>query len=307
MSGLSLKTAAGYFLQEPFLKWNPATDTFGDQFIGRLQRTDRFRTIYHKPTRRQKLSFQDTTLTMPASGVIQHYQTGYIYLTSTLIEEEYWKGDQYYESLCALHLTQEPSGGKGTYVSVTTSGTGDNLGAVVLTESAPIYYDLELRTVGEEPGTEEIYTGKLIATFSSNVSPSPGDFFLLDSEYYRVNFTYSDGGFSTARVIKEDPAYVMVSYDYGTASNAVYNPATGTFTSATSATRSVSAIPKDRLAVRDPVSNAYTETRTLFIYQRHIGFTPKIDDTLTMEGQKYTVRSIKEDTQEEQWILEVSL
>jgi hypothetical protein len=45
----------------------------------------------------------------------------------------------------------------------------------------------------------------------------------------------------------------------------------------------------------------------LFVYQRHIGFVPKVDDKLTFDGQLFSVRSVSEDKQERQWILEVGL
>jgi hypothetical protein len=95
MSGLSLQTAATFFNYEDFNAWNPATSTFAFQLTGKLRRIDRFQTIYHRPTRRQTLSFQDGS-TIPASGVLQHAPSGAVFIVSDSVEPEYWKGTALY-------------------------------------------------------------------------------------------------------------------------------------------------------------------------------------------------------------------
>ena len=305
MSGLSLKTAATFFNHESFSAWDPVTDTFIDPFIGKLRRIDRFQTIYHRPTRRQTLSCQQPTSV--ASGVLRHDPSGDLFIVSDSVEPEYWKGEQVYEYVSRLNRVEAPSGGLGDYHQAQVLGTGDDLGEVVLAAAEPIYYDLELRTTRNEAGLEEVITAEVIGTLSKNAVPEPGDFYLLSGDYYRVGFVYADAGFQMARLFKEDPAFETVTYQFGTATNAVYDPVTGTMTPATTATRLVSAIPGDREVKRGPVTQELTQMVRLYIYQRHIGFVPKVDDKLEFDGQPFTVRSVSEDKQERQWIVEVGL
>jgi hypothetical protein len=306
MVGLALKTAAGFFQHESFSPWDADTDTFGPSFIGRLQRVDRFRTIYHRPTRRQQLAFQ-ADVTLPTSGIVRHDPTGEVFLLSGTLETEWHKGDQLYERLVALHRASPPSGGLGSYQPTQVLGAGDDLGVVVLGASQPVYYDTELRTVSNEQGLEEATTGEELGVYSKNITPESGDFFLLGGEYYRITYPYIDGGFSLTRMVKEDPSFVTLIYDYGTATDGGYDPATGTVIPPTSATRLVSAIPGKREMARDRESQDYTKTAELFIYQRHVGFEPKVDDTFTLDSQLYKILSVGEDTQEKQWIIEAGL
>jgi hypothetical protein len=209
--------------------------------------------------------------------------------------------------VCALNRSSAPSGGLGGLRKAEVLGTGNDLGEVVLRTAEPCYFDLELRTARAESGLEDVFTQEMLLTFSKNVTAEPGDYFYLHGEFYRAGITYAEAGFQMARVFKEDPAFETVTYNFGTATNAAYDPTTGTMTPATTATRLVSAIPGDREVKRDPVTQELTQMAKLYIYQRHVGFTPRVDDKLTFDGQLFTVRAVSEDKQEEQWILEVGL
>ena len=304
MAGMTLKTSASYFLKDTFEAWDASTNTFSGEIPVRLHRADRFKTIYHRPTKRQKISVMQG-VSLPSSGVIRHTATNEVFLTSVFEETEIWQGQEVYEKLVTLHRAEPLSGGYAEFRPVTVSGSGDNLGAVSYSVPEHSYAELELRTVGEESGSLEVDIGQMTAHLSRNVLASPGDFLIFGGDYYRIVFPYSDSGFRAARLVKEDPNYQTITYklDTGTAG---YNPVTGAFSQGTQ-DRLVSALIGDAQTERDRQSSAYNRMLSLYIYQAHIGFPPKVGDKIVHDGTTYEILKVTENQRELQWRVEVGL
>jgi len=304
MAGLSLSTSTDYFLHDDFESWDPATNTFLPGLQGRFHRADRFKTIYHRPTRRHKISLTGDTA-LPASGVIRHTKTQEVFLTSVLEEEEIWQGQEVYERLVTLHRAVPFSGGYAQFHPVTVAGSGDNLGEVSYAAFDPAYIEIELRTASDEKDSLDVSIGDFNCHLSRNITPDPGDYFLFNGTYYRVAIPYSDSGFRAARLVKEEPHYETLTYKLDTGTSG-YDPVTGTFSAGT-ADRLVSAIFGDAETMRDRTSGAYNRVISAFVYQRHIGFTPKVGDKVVHNGQEYEILKVAENQRELQWRLEIGL
>ena len=306
MVGATLSTPAEFFMQDTFSAWDPATETFPTSFIGRMERIDRFKTIYNRPTRRETLTFKNG-VTMPASGVIKRDSTGEIFLVSSTIQSEYWGGTENYENLATLHRVTPEAGGAAAYHAVTTAGSGADLGPVSLAAAVPCYVDLELRTMQRDREEVETVTAEMLAFFSKNVEPEAGDYFLFDGKYYRVSEYFIDSGMHSARFIKEDPAYTTLTFQQSTGTTS-YNPTTGTVTSGTTS-RQISAIISKQTTGRgrDLGQNSFNKMLDLYIYKRHVGFTPSIGEKFALDGTTYEVTLVEQAKDADQWHLEASV
>lgn len=304
MVGATLQTAATYFMHDSFLSWDAATDTFPTSFTARLERIDRFKTIYNRPTRREHLSFQSDVI-LPASGVIKRQDTDEIFLVSDTVQSEVWQGNILYEKLATLHRVTPDSGGPAAYHAVTTSGSGADLGPVSLATAVPAYLDIELRSMAADRDAVEVMVPEMLAFFSKNVTPEAGDYFLFDGDYYRIEEYYADSGYHSARLVKEDPAYTTLTFKQSTGTS-VYDPATGTV-SATTTSRQVSAIITSEKTARDRDLVKFQKVLGFYIYKRHIGFTPKVGERFTHDSTEYEVTLVEEGKNADQWHLEASI
>lgn len=304
MAGLDLRTSTTFFQHDLFVPWDAATNTFSGSVAGRLHRIDRFKTIYHRPTRRQKLSLAEDAV-VPASGVIRHAKTGEVFLVSLLEEDEVWQGETVYERLVTLHRAVPYSGGYAVFKPVTVSGSGDDLGIVSLTNVQHAYVEVELRSASDERGSLDVEIEEATLHLSANVQAAPGDYITFDGDDYRILVTFSDSGFRAARAVKESPHYETLTYHLQTGTSS-YNPATGTFTEGV-ADRLVSALIGDETAMRERVSDQYSRQLSVYIYQQHIGFAPKVGDTFAYDGRTYTVTKVSQNQRELQWRLEAGL
>ena len=228
-----------------------------------------------------------------------------VFLTSVLQEEEIWQNEETYERLVTLHRAVPFSGGYATFHPVTVSGSGDDLGLVSYATSEHAYMEIELRTASDEKDSLDVSIGDFNCHLSRNVTPQSGDYLRFNGTYYRIAIPYSDSGFKAARLVKEDPHYETLTYKLDTGTSG-YDPVTGSFTSG-SADRLVSALFGDAEVMRDRKSGAYNRVISAFIYQRHIGFTPKVGDKVVHNGQEYEILKVAENQRELQWRLEIGL
>jgi len=299
MPGLSLKVAAQRFQDETYDLWDSGLDDFVGTMVGRLFRVDRFKTIYHRPTRRQKMTVKDMG-SLPDSMVIRRQLDGEVFIVCDTNEREFWAG-QNYDNV----ITVNRVAGKGSLVKARVLGSGDDLGAVNLNLEIPTYLDFELRTATDEPGTQDIFIGNYIAVFSKNAADArPGDYFKLGDDTYRVDLLYVDSGFQHARVVKEPFSYVTANYKLHTGGRA-YDPSTSTYNTGAAVDRAVSIIipniKKEQDAERD-----YRQVVDAFIYKRHIGFRPKLQDELQVDGDTYEIVEVTEFGENDQWKLRLS-
>jgi hypothetical protein len=298
MVGAALSTSSTFFMKDRLQCWNPTTDTFGDEFIGRIERVDRFKTIYNRPTRRETLTFVDG-ITLPDSGVIKRVDTNEVFLVSETIHTEIWQGEQTYEHIVALHRVTPSSGGVAVYQEIGTSGVGEDLGQVSVQSQTPVYLDIELRTLVQERDAVEVETEQLFAHFSLNVSPSPGDFFVFGGEYYRIANFYTDSGFNSARLVQEPPNFSTIIFKVATGAPS-YDPATGEVTESTDA-RAVSCLIRKNSTITTRDNEVRSRQLDFFVYNRHIGFTPKVGKKVTFDKIEYEIIEVSLALSEQQW------
>jgi hypothetical protein len=304
MPGLSLKTAAQAFHGDRFYGWDATTDTFTRPFYGRLFIADRFKTIYNRPTRRQKLTMPEG-VRLPASYVIRRQQDSEVFLLSTLVEKEYWKGVEHYDSIGTVHRAMPDTGGAATHHAYGTTGSGAALGTVGVTASTKVYVDLEMRTTESEDLTEKLKTGHYVCYHSVNVEFTPGDYLEFDGKHYRVEVETFDSGFGFSRLVQEDPCYTNGVYYYEGSATVAYNPATGVASSSGAVSTPFSFIPGFMVDSFDSSSQSYDNDSTIYVYARHLGFTPKAEDRVEIGGKTLRVKRVEHSALQLQWKLEV--
>jgi hypothetical protein len=300
--GLSLKTAAERFSADLFSVWDPATDTFGlPTRQGKRMRIDRFTTIYHRPTRRAYLRLLDRTY--PASGVLRKDGTGEIYMVSATLNSDVADGNLIYENLRMAHLAQAPSGGHAVFTKVRTLGTGTDLGAVDLTDTAPAYLDLELQGTAAIGDTSGEMTGRFMITHSPNVLPQSGDYFTFDGRTFLITTPYADGGLSMCRASDIPPAYETCAY-LSRSSTGGYNPTTGMVTSPTTSLAFSGIVNQQMRTDKDGgATSSAPERLELYVYERHVGFQFEVGNQVTVRGQTYFISTITARREDRQWEL----
>ena len=198
-----------------------------------------------------------------------------------------------------------PSGGKGAFRAMVVSGTGDDLGAVSAAPDVVAYLDVERS--GEKPQEETlgVVTESTKILHSSNITPQPGDFFYLDGYSYRVNNPFVDSGFRAAIASQIEPHYESVTFHLQGSSAPTFDPSTGTLTTGTLTDRIVS-VQRDAMeSVGRPTDRDLSEKQVLYIYNRHIGFSPMPGMQVTLDSRILRVTRVDSNFEREQWKVEV--
>lgn len=302
--GLSLAGSAARWAQDSFLSWDPATDTWSDEGItGRLFRADRFTTIYHRPTRRSTIT--QLFGKVPASLVVRRELGGETFLLSATERTEVEHGVEVYDSLRASHLVTSPSGGLAQLLAAVVSGTGDDLGPVVMTPAEAAYVDFELRTTAASPDSTDYAIGRYLMTFSPTILPREGDYLLFNGGTFLFEEPYVDGGFNMARVSRFELGYKNFTYRLP-AGTGGYDPVTGVVTKGT-VDRQVSMIVGSGGDRADSKKVAgYERTLMLYVFKRHIGFEPLAGQKMSDGEREYLIVAVKENRDMLQWGLEVA-
>lgn len=301
---LSITNAAQNWNVEAFEFWNPATDTFSAGVEGRLRRIDPFVSLWNKASRRANIHFVPGTDTS-AVVVVRHTLTNGVFLLSKTDERNSWQNGSCYNEMHRAHKVMPPSGGKGIHRSVTVSGTGDNLGLVTIGPETTVYMDIE-RSGSTEP-TETVTTveQEVYLFCSANVSYAAGDFLQLNGTYYRVEEWFHDAGFLCSKAVKAAPAYTSTTFLIPSSTSPVFNPATGTLTTADYTERAVSVQVDASEAVGRPTDRDFAEKLTLYIYANHIGFTPFPGQQVVLGGITYRVVRVDHNLSRLQWKVEI--
>ena len=302
MSGLSLGTASSYFRQDLFTGWDFTSSSFKDPFEARLFRVDRFKTIYDRPTKRQKMTF-GAEVDLPESSVVRRESDQNIFLVSRTLEREYWKGETNYDNVATLHRVMPQAGGLGTYRQASVEGIGDDLGPVVLSDAADVYMDTELRTAKDVDTSEEVHQSNVNAFVSDNVVPVSGDYFSLGDRSFLVETVTVDSGFLFCRLWEQPSTYTDGVYKFRSDETTTYNPATGVVSKVAAESREFSFIPGHSISSAEIERYGVSLQKTIYIYKRHLGFEPKLDDTIEIGGQDYRIKHIELSRLEPQWKL----
>jgi hypothetical protein len=186
---------------------------------------------------------------------------------------------------------------------VRTQGTGDDLGLVQIGPAQLGWADTELRSTHKTDGTEETSVGEYFVTYSRNFSVQEGDFILVQGRHYRIMEEFADSGFRSSRSSQESPKFETLVFDWPATSPSIYDPVTGTFTAATNGTRLVSGLIGMRKRAGDTREHSVKDTLQVYIYTTHIGFDPRLGQSVTHDGTAYTVRSVAKSVEDKQWVL----
>jgi len=297
---LSIGTAAQNWNVEHFSRWDPTTDTFGPGVVGRKRRIDPFVSLWSKASRRANLHFVPGSDTS-GWAVVRHDLSGDVFLLSATIDRDAWQGGSSYNEMYRAHKVTSPSGGKGLYTPVTVSGSGDNLGPVVMGPDVVVYLDVERSGSGEPRETVDTVEQEVYVFCSSNAAPKEGDFLTLNGVPYRVDEAYFDTGFQCTKTVQAAPAYTTVVFSFPGATAPVYDPSTGGFTIGTWEERQVSVLTDESENVGRPTDRDLEEAQTLYIYTRHIGFSPLPGMQVAIGSRKWRVTRVDSNLEGKQW------
>ena len=293
-----LARSARFFNNEDFEIWDDSLEDFAPGFIGRLYPFDRFKTIYHRPTRRETLGV-DVGTQIPGTKVIRHVASQEVFMVGETLRFDS-DGNRLYDSAYSLHRPL----GMFTLLRPETLGTGDNLGPLIDVNLGPLHADLELRTSEREQDAYEEFKGRFFLTAPDSKQIQKGDFLIFGQKSYRVEVQYLDGGYQLARVDEVSNKRENLTYLLPIGLGASFDPSTGAYTKQPVAERVFTAIVS-------PVTDAEQTDRTelsdpqikLYIGFSHIGFEPKIGHMIRRDDAEYKISAIRSDPESEQWIL----
>jgi len=169
-----LKVPASITRLDRMVFWDRSSDSFpvGNTFRARVYPADRFKTIYHRPTRRETLSLHPRQKIGP-SLLVKHLASGKTY---ALAGEDRLDSsdDTIYDTARSVHLVA-----RGEVFREEVQGTGDDLGPLVRVSQGTLYGDLELRTEERVPDTHREQSGSFFLT-----CPNDLDLRLQDNDYF---------------------------------------------------------------------------------------------------------------------------
>ena len=284
-----LNRIATWKAHEPLEAWDEATETFlPDQMLGRIDLTDRFLSNFNKPLRRRML-YSDPAEAKPASQVIRHPGTGDVYILGQT------RGDavegSHYLNLTVCHLvTDTPHGSSGlaTLYRKAPAGPPDNPGWLVEQQVGRAFTDLEFRTSANEPEMYEEKIANFFAFLPAHVKLQEWDFLELHGERYRVVDTFADSGLSGLRVDREPD--VRVDFVITGASSRVYDKANHRYVD-TPVSANVTGVIVSEHGFSTWAAES-TDYIDVSIEQEHIGFEPKPDMRLELDGYSRLVTSV---------------
>jgi hypothetical protein len=303
----SVHISADYFKRDTFEVWSPWTTTFGPRTVtGRKKRIDPFVSLWHRSSRRVHIHVhadEDVSTVHALRGA-----DGTIYLISGTVEQDAWQGDDNtYDRLWRAHKVSAPSGGFAYHYPVTVSGTGDDLGPVTVGPALLGLIDTELRSTADNEQSLQVAEAEYFVAYSGNLTVQDADFFqALDGTWYRVMETHADSGYRYSRAKQDQPRYQTVEFKLPSATPAIFDPQTGRLTGGSELTRQVSVLLRNQTRTGHLGTHTLAETLDLFIYQNHIGFTPRLGYGVVLDNVRYTVESVTQVTTEKQWRVGVS-
>lgn len=284
-----LNRIATWKAHEPFEEWDDATQAFvPSEFRGRIDLTDRFLSNFNKPLRRRML-YSGAEQTMPASRVIRHPGTGDVYMLGQT------RGDavegQHYLNLTVCHLvTETPNGSSGlaTLYRRAPVGPEDNPGWLVEQQLGSAFVDMEFRTSASEPEMYEEKIANFFAFLPAHYQLKEWDFIELRGTRYRVVDTFADSGLAGLRIDREPDTRVDLVIQGASARQ--YDKVNHRFVD-TAVSANVTAV-----IVSDHGFSSWAAESTPYldisIEQEHIGFEPKPDMAVVLDGVSRLITSV---------------
>ena len=274
-------------------------------FRGRITLTDRFLSIYNRPTRKRQLFVRPGTK-LPETYVMQHPSSGDIYMIGQgrMDARDNVDGGKAYVDMYMIHLCTPVAGGTSGLAVQTRKapkGPPENPGWLVEEVVGETFIDMEFRTSSAEEGVYDTKTENFYAWTPITVEAEQQDFFTLNGINYRVVDTFTDGGLRGLRLDREPDN--RVDFEITVDGPPVFNPVTYEM-EASKETYEVTG------TVRSKTELALwrTEVRTapqieVIIEERHIGFVPKPNMVIKYQGLERTVRDVTTQAGERQYTL----
>lgn len=297
-----LKAIAQRHMRESFDSYDSVTKTFTPKaFEGRIGLTDRFLSIYNRPTRKRQL-FTKPGATLPESYVIRHRGTGDVYILGQVRQDARYDVDDGdpYVSISMLHLvTPEALGSSGVAIHTrkVIKGTAEDPGWLVEEEISENYLDIEFRTSSSEEGVYDSKIENFYAWTPITVVAKQWDFFTLNDTKYRVVDTFTDIGMRGLRLDREpDPRVNVTIYK----TTRVYDRVTHEYVTTKAPFNVTAIVPENTdLAAWDD-SNSKTSI-TLAIDFPNIGFTPEPNQDVEYQGRTRIIKSVATQAGEKQY------
>lgn len=286
-------------MKEKFDSYDDATEAFlPEQFAGRIDLTDRFLSIYNRPTRKRVL-FTAPDTELPESGVMRHPMTGEVYIVGSPRQDARWdvEGGSPYVKLSMLHLVT-PTGttaGIASHKRRVMGSTQDWLTTTVLGNE---YMDVEFRTSSSEKDVELGQIENYFAWLPPKTVVDTHDTLTLNDVDYLVIDVYEEMGMCALRVAKRpDPRMDLLIHR----TTKIFNNDTFEYEITTVAEKVTGLIPKHT----EGSAWGSGTSAVINIEAEHILFKPEVDMEVTVGGRKLTIQSVFLQAGETQWRLEV--
>lgn len=299
-----LNAIAQKHLHEQFDAWDSVTKTFVPRgFKGRLDLTDRFLSIYNRPTRKRQLYVKPDEV-LPQSLVFRHPSSGDVYIIGQERQDarfDVTDGDTYIKMAMVHLVTPKIDGSSGLAVQTrkVPKGPADNPGWLVDEVLAEDFLDVEFRTNTAETGVYDNKVGNFYAWTTLNVEARQYDFFLLNGKNYRVVDSFPDLGMRGLRLDQEgDPRINLVI----TSITSGYDPVEHEYTDV-EANFNVTAVIPEYNELAGWADNKISSSVTVVIDFNHIGFEPKPNMKVTYKGRTRLVKSVDSQAGEKQYRL----
>lgn len=285
-------------LRENFDSYERATGDFLlNDFQGRIDLTDRFLTIYNRPTRKRQL-FTAPETKMPESGIMRHPHTGSIYIVGSPRMDARWDvaGGKPYIQLSMLHEVTPAGTTSGLAKHTRKVFEGAEQDWLVTEELAEKYMDVEFRTSANDVdvflGTIENY----FAWLSLSETIERFDTLTIGTVSYLVLDVYTEMGMTSLRVAKRDDPRVNLKFFR---KGKVFNEDTLQYETTTKEERVTGMVPK-------ATDNLELDSSAVVVVDTdHILFEPKVNMDIEIHGRKLTVQSVFLQASERQWRLTV--
>lgn len=296
---MNIGRVATHFNANEFEYLDPVTRQWVDGFSGRLAASDRFLSNFNRPTRKRML-YTAFDLDLHDYDVVRLKTTGEVYLLGVSRKDTLWMDKVTQLTICHM-VTPDLSAGIAAIDRPAVLGTGDDLGWVVMQPAGETYLDLELRTTAAEPGSKETQIGHYFGFAEARIDLRDGDRLTLNGVTYVADEVAYDSGLRLLRLVNRDVHYVDMVFTIGSGTK-TYDRTTGQYTTVPS-TRNVSGILTDLHNSDDGFSKDsadYTEVR---IELDHIGFEPKPNMVVELNGKSYTISYVQQAEYRRQWIV----
>ena len=289
-------------LQEKFDGYDAETKEFQESsFAGRINLTDRFLSIYNRPTRKRQL-FVKPDEPLPDSKVFRHPATGEVYILGSGRQDARYDVEEGnpYVMLCMVHLVTETangSSGRAKQFRKLPEGPPDNPGWLVDTEISESYMDVEFRTNSSEAGLYDSKIANFYAWAPLTTEVKQWDFLSLNGINYRVVDHFTDMGMRGLRLDQEsDPRVNLIV----TKNTRIYDPEEHAHVNLKTNYNVTGIIP---INAELASWSSGTSAIQVVIEEDHIGFKPLPDMFVTFEGRERRVKSVATQAGEKQYRL----